>query len=62
MHCDVVDEDSFILDFEDDYPYNGRPLLDDGYMSVSDDFRVVLLHRARGESDALDIVFIGRID
>src|SRR5918999_2279148 len=56
INCDVVNEKSFVVNGEDDYPHDGSAAFGDGYSTIGDDLCVIVGHRARQHPDALDVV------
>ena len=62
MNRDVVDQEPFVGDGEDDDPHDGAVAFGDGYLAVADDLGIVVGHRARQHSDTLDVVPIRGIN
>jgi hypothetical protein len=62
MHRDVVDQEPFTSDAEDDDPHDGAVVFGDGDLTVADDLGAVVGHRAGQHPDALDVVPVCGVD
>jgi hypothetical protein len=61
INCDVVDDKTLNVDVKDDDAHDRSTIFGDSHSAASDDLRVIVAHRARRESDALDVVSVSGI-
>src|SRR5918994_4595089 len=59
---DIVNEESFFVNVENDYPNYDSVAFGDGYSMVGDDLCVIVGHRARQYPDTLDVVPVRGVD
>src|SRR5215210_7672168 len=63
INGDVVNEESFFVNIEDEYPHDDASVaFGDGYLLVSDELCVIVGHRARQYPDTLDVVAVGGLN
>jgi hypothetical protein len=58
VNGDVVDQEPFVGDGEDDHPRDGAVALGDGDLPGADDLLVVVGHRAGRPPETLDVVAV----
>src|SRR5215510_6321164 len=62
MDGDIVDEECFVGHSEDKYSGDDAAAFGDDHLLGTDDFRVVVGHRARKSPDAVDVMLVRGVD